>query len=395
MTASRFIVVHPVINHKPYSPGWGIGVNFCTSNFWGSEILCYLMTSYEQQLDEMRIGGITLVRNWGHWRMVEPERGKFTADFLGNSLKSLRDKGFCIDLMLGCYMLAKEKQIRGKAYGVMPSWAYKAYATHSKKNVKTVLPPKAIWERYVKYMLDSFGKYVDGTGIWEIINEPGCFLSPKDYLRLLREANTVIKKKYPKSIVLGNGVTCDFGLRASSWCSELLEEDPNYEDHLDGIAFHPYYASLDYEKGVFGKFSRLANTLKHFRNKKTPIWNTECYYLPSSNKNQTPETYIEKGTFGGGDFQRHYLLNYLHGAKGVTAICNDSYYHDRFSDLLVGGNALSWFLKDMDKLEHLDKKINRLLRIGVYSSKDGKKRDGLHLGSASIRGSLDSSGKIP
>ena len=374
MTASRFVVVHPVVNHKPFSPGWGIGANFQPVNLRGSEILSYLRAPYQQMLDEMRIGGITLIRYWGEWRLVEPERGKFTAEFMEKSLKGLRDKGFCIDLQLGCYMAVEsEKQISGKAYGRMPGWTYKAYATQSRKNMKTVLPPKEIWERYVKYMVDNFGKYVDGTGIWEIINEPCCFLSPKDYLRLLREASAVIRNKYPKSIILGNGVTCDFGLNASNWCSDLLKEDPNYEDYIDGIAFHPYYASLDYDKGVFGKYSRLIDTIKKLRNKKTPIWNTECYYLPSSNKDQAPETYIEKSTFGGGDFQRHYLLNYLNGVKGVIAIINGSFYQYRFSDLLAGGNALSWFLKDMDKLKRLDTKINRLLRIGVYSSKDGKK----------------------
>ncbi len=369
---ATFATLHPVINHKRYSPGWGLGANYQPNLYWFKKMYIRINKPFNEELKILRLGGISLLRIWAHWRLVEPEEGKMTADYLGNELKLYEKSGFGIMFQLGGYM-GWEK---GSKMFTLPLWAYKKHIKHISKlsSHKAVLPPLKAWKNYVQFCVDHFGKYVKADGLWEVINEANCYISPEVYLKMLKASYDIVKKKYPKSIVIGNGMTGDFGLNNVEWCNALLKTDPNYENYLDGFAFHPYTASLDYQKGSYNKFSNLIKGIKSVKKPKTTLWNTECYMHDSATKNQYPYDWTGRSTIGGGDHLRHFLLNYLHGVKAVTAMTEGNYNRgDTPNDALAAGNALSWFLKDMDRIIRLDEKINRFLRAGVCTSNDCKK----------------------
>ena len=127
-----------------------------------------------------------------------------------------------------------------------PIWQNGTRCTGDNRDGVLMVPVKGVYDRYLDFVLES---WKDEVKIWEMSNEPGLLIHPpaghaKWFIDLCRYTYETIKRVQPDSIVLGNGVTGDFGMNIVGWCSQLNRENPDYVNWLDGVAFHPYNCGL-------------------------------------------------------------------------------------------------------------------------------------------------------
>lgn len=171
----------------------------------------------------------------------------------------------------------RTKSIRGSQ---LPMYLYEYFYQAPGRKMGSVLPPMEIYDRYLQFVWKSWGGQVR---CWEMSNEPGIFGMPaKNYIDYLKHTWKFLKQHRPDSILLGNGVTGDFGMNVVKWCEQLNAADPNYVDYLDAVAFHPYACGLDYINGALNLYAQCVKNIQSTLAKPRPLWNTECYYLPTA-----------------------------------------------------------------------------------------------------------------
>ncbi len=372
-----FAVIHPVVEHPRYSPGWtlGIGSGITRAYFFpmlgGNHNALVTTNGISTAFELTRLAGIKLNRYWCNWKLVEPQEGDFRKDLVAAELALNKRYGLDTLLQLGCTFThapprdAPPKKIRGK----LPTFVYKKFTVRP----GVALPSVAAWSAYVKYLVDNFSDRVD---LWEVVNEPGNGWKPEEYLPLLQSAYTIIKAKNPKAVVVGNGATGDLGLRPIGWTRELAKL--GHEAFLDAVAFHPYEAGHDFQNGSYFKFSSLVKGLRDALRQPRPLWLTECFYLYSVRRKQRQHGW-ELTNFKAGDLQRHHLLGLLNKITASASITMGSLVKRNAcaglnavpTENLVGMNTLSFLLRDMRTL--LPLKLNRYLRAGVFASENRRK----------------------
>lgn len=386
---SSFQVLHPVVSHPFGSFGWGIGVNdeeicpFGRTGSRGAEFYNLKFGSFEREYRLMKNAGAGMFRVWGKWRQIEPEEGKFRPEIMGLQMDMLKKYGFePLFCLVGNFVVhGGQKTVdRYRSGNVrmssLPMYLYQYYYQSSTKHMGSVLPPMEVYRRYLDVVWQNWGKQVR---CWEMSNEPGVFGMPaKNYIDYLKYTNAYLKERNPGSLLIGNGVTGDFGMNVVKWCDQLNAADPGYVDHLDGIAFHPYACGLDYINGVRGLYGACVKNIQGTLAKPRPMWNTECYYLPTARKRQLPNA-REYSRYTSNELLRHFLDGFYHGVKASPSPAVDSFFvrADRIVDqrsmteLAAALNALSFLLKDMDRLEPVD--LGSLVRAGIFTDKSGTK----------------------
>ena len=384
---SSFVVLHPVIRHPWGSPGWGIGANapaLCPFGRAGKECVDNYILPFagmERAYRLFRQAGVQMLRIWGHWRQIEPEEGKFTADIMDLPMKEIARYGYePIFCLVGNFIIhggrqGLERRLK-RGNSNLPEYLFQWYHQSSDPGKGSVLPPIEVYGRYLDFVLAHWGKQVR---IWEVSNEPGIFGMPaKNYIDYLKYTNRTVKARRPDAVILGNGVTGDFGINVVKWCEQLNEADPNYVESLDGIAFHPYASGLDYLNGIRGLYGQCVENIRGKLARPRPLWNTECYYLPAARFRQINHG-REFSRYGANDIQRHFLDGLYHGVMAAAAPDPASYFHRAgntvnlisFNQVAAAQNALSALLDGMMKLEKVE--LNPQVRSALFLSGDGKR----------------------
>ena len=260
-----------------------------------------------------------------------------------------------------------------------PKYLWKYFYQSPHKNMGSIQPPMDVIKRYLDFVYTTWGKDIR---YWEMSNEPGLFGLPADkYIEYLKYANKYIKEKNPDAVMVGNGVTGDFGMNVVKWCDQLNAADRNYVDHLDAVAFHPYACGLDYYNGSRDLYKRCIKNISDTLAKPKPMWNTECYYLPSIRTKQLNNA-REFSRFGSNELQRHYLDGFCNNVAASPSFDVSSFFqrgcrivnHAGPTELVAASNALSFILKDMTELEEVS--VNIHTRSGIFTDKAKRKAVG-------------------
>lgn len=387
------VSLHPVAKHPYRSYGWRIGCN--TEGPWAParssaydshENFRIISNSLDRNYLFMKLAGNSLVRVWCKWRMVEAEEGDFRPGIVGPQMELLKkydlEPLFCLvgnfPVHGGEKALERFKKNPDKS-GNFPKYLWKYYYQSEIKNMGSILPPMDIYKKYLDFVYKTWGKDIR---LWEMSNEPGLNGFPaKAYIDYLKFTNKYLKERNPSAFLLGNGVTGDFGMNVVKWCDQLNAADPNYVDHLDAVAFHPYACGLDYYNGSRGLYKQTIQNISSTLSKPKEMWNTECYYLPTVRTKQINNG-RELSRYGVNELQRHFLDGFCNGVVGTLSPTESSYFQraNRIVDLvgptemLAAQNALSYLLTDMTELKEIN--VNSQTRSGVFSNKSGSKAMG-------------------
>lgn len=381
-----FAVIHDPVEHARFSPGWTIGTNVPgTINFRGNfekNAFLTIVGGYDRTYRDMRRIGIRTGRVWGHWRSVEPEQGRFRRDLIGDTIDMLKkyriEPVFCL---AGSFVTRADIQnVLKRGTQSFPAYLGKWHKpAKDNRNGALMVPMEGV---YSKYLDSVFQTWKDDVKIWELSNEPGLLIKPPDgyvkwYINFCKYTYERIKRDQPDSIILGNGVTGDFGMNMVGWCRQLNSENPDYVNYLDGVAFHPYNCGLDYMNGMYFRYRDVIRDISATLNVKKPLWNTENYYLPTAYSKQI-NYYLNKERYGANEIVRQYLDSLLNGLQACLAPSYTSFYRQvnvnglaAPNDAFAATNALSFLLYGMDRVEEI--RISEWVRAGLFTSRDGGK----------------------
>ncbi len=384
-------IIHRPVEHKRFSPGWTIGFNnagVVAPHTRNDEHFKYVQfslgDSFERNFEIPHLSGMRNVRHWGNWLDIEPKEGEFRSDLTGMSLDGYKKYGMeTIFCLVGDLLHCQDSG--PMSHFPLFLFKYREERYESKINVMgkdksyVLLPPAKVYGAYLDYCLKTWGERVH---IWELFNEPGLGPFPaKNYIDYLKQSYKTIKERAKGDILLGNGVTGDFGMNVVGWCEQLNAADANYPEYLDGVAFHPYNCATDYQRGVYGLYAKCVKDIASTLKIKKPLWNTECFYIVNARNPQT-QFYLNQAVCGANDVQRHYLDGLLLGVKCSSSLEANSLVkraapangQTPLSEMAVATNALSYMLKDMEKLNGLE--LNKFMRGGIFTDAFGDKATG-------------------
>jgi hypothetical protein len=178
-----------------------------------------------------------------HWRVVEPEQGRF--HWCDAEIDALRERGFMILANLGH----------------PPRWAGRPHPKEQDHGDWTSAPPRDVaeWENYVFKTVEHFR---DRIRHWEIWNEPygqGFFSgTPEEYAELLKVAYRAVKRADPQAIVIGG---C-FSSYAQPWTRRVLARDGL--QFMDVLSYHVYWSPALAEPAAPGEPTFLEQEVAHF-----------------------------------------------------------------------------------------------------------------------------------
>ncbi len=156
-----------------------------------------------------------------HWRVVEPEKGRFV--WRDDEINELRRRGFTLLANLGH----------------PPLWAGRADPKRKESGDWTNAAPRdpAEWETYIFRTVEHFR---DRIRHWEIWNEPygtGFFLgTPEEYAELLKIAYRAVKRADPQAVVIGGCFTPSL----EEWTRRVLAQDAM--SFMDALSYHVYWS---------------------------------------------------------------------------------------------------------------------------------------------------------
>ncbi len=195
-----------------------------------------------------------------HWRVVEPEKGRFV--WRDAEINDLRRRGFEILANLGH----------------TPVWAGRPHPKNQDHGTWTSAPPRDVaeWENYVFKTVEHFRGRIR---LWEVWNEP-CWSTffagtPEEYADLLKAAYRAVKRADPQAVVIGG---C-FSWHAQQWTKRVLAQDAL--DFMDALSYHVYWSPVATEPATPGEPTFIAREVQHFtdlmreRGKVKPIYMTE------------------------------------------------------------------------------------------------------------------------
>ena len=214
-----------------------------------------------ESYDVMRICGVRLGRVWGYLREIQREENWFDRSQMDLCLKELKKRRiepvFC--LAGGAGMTFRDAGPNPEVSDYPPFLHRYLKPKTNRKGILYLDWPLDQWEKHVRNCLKSWG---DTVQIWELFNEPDQnTMDASHYQKYLESTWRTLKKENPKSLLLGNGNTCDVGFE-KSWCARLNQANPDYVNWMDGVAFHPYWNSTDCIGGIYNLYTRHIQELR-------------------------------------------------------------------------------------------------------------------------------------
>lgn len=267
-----------------------------------------------------------------HWRVVEPEKGRF--EWRDAEIDDLRRRGFEILANLGH----------------TPIWAGRPHGKELDRGSWTSAPPRDMdeWENYVFKTVEHFRGRIR---LWEVWNEPcwHTFFSgtPEEYADLLKVAYRAIKRADPQAVVIGG---C-FSWHAQPWTKRVLAKDAL--DFMDALSYHVYWSPAVTEPAAPGEPSFIEREVQHFadlmreRGKMKPIYMTEGGLRCPPFASWLPKEGFSRGAAFGSQAGAQRTLTGLDAACGLVrgmiqmrsaGVVNICYYY-------TGGarGAMPWF----------------------------------------------------
>ena len=267
-----------------------------------------------------------------HWRVVEPEKGRF--EWRDAEIDELRRRGFMILANLGH----------------PPLWAGRPHPPEQDHGSWTSAPPRDIaeWENYVWKTVEHFG---DRIRHWEVWNEPcwqGFFSgTPEEDAELVKVAYRAIKRAQPEAVVLGG---C-FSSHAADWTGRVLAQGGL--DAMDALSYHVYWSPAATEPAASGEPAFVEQEVRHFldlmhqHGKSLPIYMTEGGIRCPPFASWLPDEGFSRGAPFGSSAGAGRLLTGLDAACGLVrgivqmrsaGVANICYYY-------TGGalGAMPWF----------------------------------------------------
>jgi len=267
-----------------------------------------------------------------HWRVVEPEKGRFV--WRDAEINDLGSRGFTILANLGH----------------PPRWAGRPHPAEQDQGDWTSAPPRDIteWEDYVYKTVEHFRGRIRH---WEVWNEPcwQTFFSgtPEEYAKLLEAAYRAIKRVDPQAVVIGG---C-FASHAPEWTKRVLAQGSL--DFMDALSYHVYWSPAVAEPPAPGEPILLEREVRDFvelmraQGKPRPIWMTEGGIRCPPFASWLPREGFSRGAPFGSQADAHRTLTGLDAACGMVrgmvqmisaGVTNVCYYYS-------GGDrgATPWF----------------------------------------------------
>ena len=193
---------------------------------------------WEDFKEELLQAGISGGRKDYTWYYVEPQQGP-KGTFVESPYYTYWEDSIANGIDNMAILMASHPNYQPGGFG----W--------DKFSLWTVDTPE-MWEAWEKFIEHSVITRKDDVTYWEILNEPNERMSPEFYCKVMKTANTIIKKHDPDSIVLG---LCTASM-PWSWIDGVLKiMGEDWKDYCDAISIHPY----DFDTGEYK--TKLPNTL--------------------------------------------------------------------------------------------------------------------------------------
>ncbi len=215
------------------------------------------------------------------WKILEPEPGKFNWTIADEHFRTALENGFVLMPVLGNMFFLRDHGNRKRSYSPLPDWIFKSSATRIHKmngSWDGVSPDPEAWKRFAAAFAT---RYKGKIAAYEITNEPNIALpSAKEYVPYLKSAAETIKKHDPSALIIGGGLTTDYGGSTNRFLKEL--GDSGVLKFCDALSFHPYATPLDSSPTPANSaIQALRKQLDRYA-PKLPLWNTELYYIAPS-----------------------------------------------------------------------------------------------------------------
>lgn len=270
-----------------------------------------------------------------HWRVVEPEKGKFV--WRDAEIDELRRHGFMILANLGH----------------PPIWAGRPHPKEQDHGGWTSAPPRdlAEWDNYVFKTVEHFRGRIEH---WEVWNEPYWheFFSgtAEEYAELLKAAYRAIKRADPSAVVLGG---C-FSTETEAWTQRVLARDALA--FMDALSYHVYWSPGMTEPAAPGEPAAMTQDVRHYvelmraHGKPKPIYMTEGGIRCPPFASWLPKEGFSRAAPFGSHAGSNQPLTGLDAAAGLVrgmvemlsaGVVNIDYY---YSGAVHGeGDAMPWF----------------------------------------------------
>lgn len=169
---------------------------------------------------------------------VMPEKDKRNFKPVDEAVKWCEKNGVQLMTQFNMRFTNLRKGRWSKTWDYVPPWAIKSYKTgkaHRRSSRAGVFPSMNAWDIYVSEMVS---RYKGKIQVWEVLNEPNCAFTPKEYLPYLKAAYITAKKANPDCIIVGVCSTADFGLDPAPWAVKVIELGG--WKYFDVISIHMY-----------------------------------------------------------------------------------------------------------------------------------------------------------
>ncbi|AGY56703.1 glycosyl hydrolase [Gloeobacter kilaueensis] len=186
-------------------------------------------------LDLYQAAGVSWLRVWYNWAVIEPVQGRFQAEPIAQALRLAKDRGFKILFVI---------------------WGTPAHAGSGDLGA---VPRPAALAAYCRYLQANFASLVDA---WEVGNEPNLSKyfagSAAQYVETLQAAYTVLKGNLP---VVAAGPS---GMAGPAYWDALFAA--GLEAGCDRVNLHPYRQKPEQVLALVDDFKSRAHK---------PLWITE------------------------------------------------------------------------------------------------------------------------
>ncbi|MBS1368875.1 MAG: hypothetical protein HPZ91_02860 [Lentisphaeria bacterium] len=288
--------------------------------------------------------GISYVRFWEtdcafKWAFLEQADNQFDYRYADAAVAVAEAAGLSVIPVVGDMFLSKPggppERNEMRFWQHLPPWIFseselaRTFTFPAWKGYRAWLPPK---EKFARLVRNLASRYRGRITVWEILNESSSHIAPQDYREYLKIAWDILKNDNPENMVLGGGLTGDFGLDMKDHLLKQMEI--GVFRYVDGIVTHPY-------EGVFEDSQKSSDTMAEVFQSRCrefkiglPFWNTELYYLnPDSRGGVSHDIGPE---FSAGYLARRHILDAVYGWKASILLPGAYYMGTTMNDGLCG-----------------------------------------------------------
>ena len=272
-----------------------------------------LESDQESYMRFFRNAGIKLLRSGNNgdafsWNLIETAPGVFDWNNTDRLVELANRNDMQIMPVLGNMFFLRDNYRTGKRdFTRLPKFVVeKSVKVATRLSWDGLLPPHEMWERYAGAMAS---RYRGRIAAYELTNEPNICIPGEKYAEYVKIAGRAIRDAAPGTIVVGGGITSDFGGSAGAFLRALGESKAL--EFCDALSFHPYSSRQENSANPARESLRQLRRMVDKYVAGMPLWNTELYYL-WGDKNDTKR--IETGTLPRHLTQR-FLLDLGEGVK--------------------------------------------------------------------------------